>query len=385
MSESDSSTAGARLIVDLGAIRRNYRILVDRAGPGATVSAVVKADAYGLGADRVAPCLAEAGCDEFFVATLDEGLHLRGVLPTARIAVLDGNLPGDEAELAANDLVPMLNDLGAIEGWRDQARQAGTPLRAVIQLDTGMCRMGLSEPESARLAAEPDRLDGLTPSLVMSHLACADEPEHPMNREQRRRFVESTARLPAMKRSLANSSGIFLGDDYHFDLVRPGAALYGINPTPGVANPMTEVARLQGKIVALRDVDSPMTVGYGATHRVARSGRIATLAIGYADGFPRALGNVASGVLADDRADNISLPVVGRVSMDLVTLDVSALAPEQLTLGTYIDLIGGPRTVDAVAAEADTIGYELLARIGRRVPRLYHESDAPIQMESRAL
>ena len=128
-----------------------------------------------------------------------------------------------------------------------------------------------------------------------------------------------------------------------------------------------------------------MTVGYGATHRVARSGRIATLAIGYADGFPRVLGNVASGVLSDDRADKISLPVVGRVSMDLVTLDVSALAPEQLTLGTYIDLIGGPRTVDAVAAEADTIGYELLARIGSRVPRLYNESDRQIQTELRAL
>ena len=375
MNESDPGTAGARLIVDLGAIRSNYRILVDQVGPGTIVSAVVKADAYGLGVDRVAPALEQAGCEDFFVATLDEGVRLRRIAPTARIAVLDGNLPGDEAELAANDLVPVLNDLGAIERWRDQARQAATPLRAVIQLDTGMRRMGLSEPECARLAAEPDRLDGLTALLVMSHLACADEPYHPMNREQYGHFVDLTKRLPPMTRSLANSSGIFLGDDFHFDLVRPGAALYGINPTPNAPNPIAEVARLQGKIVALRDVDSPMTVGYGATHRVARSGRIATLAIGYADGFPRALGNVASGVLADDRAGSLSLPVVGRVSMDLVTLDVSALAQEHATLGTYIDLIGGPRTVDAVAAKAGTIGYELLARIGHRVPRHYLGSD----------
>lgn len=374
MTDRDFSTAGARLIVDLDAIRRNYRDLVARAVPGATVAAVVKADAYGLGADRVAPALESAGCETFFVATLDEALSLRRLLPTAHIYVLDGNLPGTEAALGAGNLVPVLNDLGAIERWRDQARRTSIPHRAVLQLDTGMCRLGLTPAEGACLAAEPERLDGLAPSLVMSHLACAEQPDHPMNQEQLRRFVALTAALPAMTRSLANSSGIFLGADFHFDLVRPGAALYGINPTPDAPNPMAEVARLQGKIVAVRDVDSAMTVGYGATHRVARSGRIATLAIGYADGFPRALGNIANGVLSDRGTSQIALPVVGRVSMDLITLDVSALAPDQTMIGTHVDLIGGSRTVDAVAAQAGTIGYEVLARIGRRVPRIYRDS-----------
>jgi alanine racemase len=363
--------AGARLIIDLGAIRRNYRALVARVGERVTVAAVVKADAYGLGAAKVAPELAAAGCGDFFVATLAEAVALRRTLPEARILVLNGNLAGTEPALAAHALVPVLNDLGAIERWAAQARAAGTALRAVVQVDTGMCRLGLAGDEAEKLAAEPERLDGLIPALLMSHLACADDPEQPMNEAQGRRFEQWRRRLPPMPASLANSSGVFLGPSYHYDMVRPGAALYGINPLPGAPNPMAEVARLQGKIIAVRDVDTAMTVGYGATHRVTRKGRVATVPIGYADGFPRALGNHASGVLAERGASDVSLPVVGRVSMDLITLDVSDLPPEQTRIGTYIDLIGGRRAVDDVAAEAGTIGYELLVRLGRRIPRLY--------------
>jgi alanine racemase len=374
MSVPDSEKTGARLIVALDAVQRNYLTLVSHATPGATVSAVVKADAYGLGAARVSPALAAVGCENFFVATLDEAIDLRAVMPSPRIYVLDGNLPGTEPGFLAHDLVPVLNDLGAIERWREQARASARSLPAIIQFDTGMCRLGLSRPESERLATEPDRLAGLEPTLAMSHLACADEPDHPLNRAQRQSFVEIARQFPAYRCSLANSSGIFLGPEFHFDLVRPGAALYGINPTPNEPNPMAEVARLQGKIVALRDVDSPMTVGYGAIHRVARPSRIATLAIGYADGFPRALGNIASGVRAGGDVNDPHLPVVGRVSMDLITLDVSDLPPEDAIIGTYIDLIGGGRPVDTVASEAGTIGYELLTRIGGRVPRFYTDS-----------
>ena len=367
--------AGARLIIDLGAIRRNYRALVARVGERVTVAAVVKADAYGLGAAKVAPELAAAGCGDFFVATLAEAVALRRTLPEARILVLNGNLAGTEPALAAHALVPVLNDLGAIERWAAHARAAGTALRAVVQVDTGMCRLGLAGDEAERLAAEPERLDGLTPALLMSHLACADDPEQPMNEAQRRRFEQWRGRLPPMPASLANSSGVFLGPSYHYDMVRPGAALYGINPLPRAPNPMAEVARLQGKIIAVRDVDTAMTVGYGATHRVTRKGRVATVPIGYADGFPRALGNHASGVLAERGASDVSLPVVGRVSMDLITLDVSDLPPEQTEIGTYVDLIGGRRAVDDVAAEAGTIGYELLVRLGRRIPRVYRRGD----------
>jgi len=372
---SDDTRVGTRLIVDLGAIRRNYRTLVDRVAESVTVASVVKADAYGLGADRVAPVLAAAGCTDFFVATAEEAIALRAVLPEVRIYALNGNIPGSEPDFAANGLVPVLNDLGALERWQAQARLAETPLRAAIHVDTGMCRLGLSLAECDRLQAEPERLDGLTPSLLMSHLACAEEPEHPLNEAQRSNFLECARRLPPMAASLANSPGLFLGPRFHFDMVRAGAALFGINPTPNEPNPMAEVARLQGKIVALRDVDSPMTVGYGATHRVTHKGRIATIPIGYADGYPRALGNLASGVLADRDRSDVSLPVVGRVSMDLITLDVSELPPDQTAIGTYVDLFGGRRTVDDVAAEAGTIGYELLVRIGKRVPRVYRDSE----------
>jgi alanine racemase len=372
---NDDDRVGTRLIVDLGAIRRNYRTLVDRVADTVTVAAVVKADAYGLGADRVAPVLAAEGCADFFVATGDEAISLRAALPEVRIYALNGNIAGSEPELAANGLVPVLNDLGALERWQAQARLAETPLRAVIHVDTGMSRLGLSPAECARLEAEPGRLDGLTPSLLISHLACAEEPEHPLNEGQRADFIACARRLPPMDMSLANSPGFFLGPRFHFDMVRAGAALYGINPTPSQPNPMAEVARLQGKIVALRDVDSPMTVGYGATHRVTHKGRIATIPIGYADGFPRALGNHAIGVLADRDKSDVSLPVVGRVSMDLITLDVSDLPPDQTAIGTYVDLFGGRRTVDDVAADAGTIGYELLVRIGRRIPRVYRNSE----------
>ncbi len=371
----ETKGTGTRLVVDLGGVRRNYRNLVERVADTVTVAAVVKADAYGLGAHRVAPVLAAEGCTDFFVATIEEAVALRAVLPEVRIYALNGNIPGSEPDFAAHGLVPVLNDLGAVERWQAQARLAETPLRAVIHIDTGMSRLGMAASERERLEVEPQRLDGLTPSLLISHLACGEERAHPMNEAQRTRFVECARRLPPMAASLANSPGLFLGAPYHFDMVRAGAALYGINPTPYAPNPMTEVARLQGKIVALRDVDSPMTVGYGATHRVTHKGRIATIPIGYADGYPRALGNLSSGVLADGSKSDIPLPVVGRVSMDLITLDVSALPPDEATIGTYVDLFGGRRTVDDVAAEAGTIGYELLVRIGKRVPRVYHDSE----------
>jgi len=363
--------ADARLIIDLAAIRRNWLEIKSRVPATTRTAAVVKADAYGLGVVQVAPALAAAGCEDFFVATLDEGLGLRGILPEAAITVLNGSPAGCEAELVAANLQPALNDLGAIERWAEQARGMETPLPAVIHLDTGMARLGLSPGEVARLADAPDRLAGLRPALVMSHLACADAAGHPMNGEQLARFRILRQSLPAMPASLAASSGVLLGPDYAFDLVRPGAALYGINPTPGEANPMAEAVRLEARIVALREIDAPQSVGYGAAYRASGKTRIATVPIGYADGYPRALGNQASGFLANGDAVSPPLPVVGRISMDLVTLDVSALPSEQARIGTAITLIGGVRTLDALAAEAGTIGYELLVRLGRRIPRVY--------------
>ncbi len=359
-----SDRAGAVLTIDLDAIAANYRLLRDRLG-GAHCGGVVKANAYGLGMTRVAPTLARAGCAMFFVATLDEGVALRRVVPDAEIVVLDGALPGTEAAFAEHRLTPALNDLGQIERWAGLARGRGE-LDAIVHVDTGMCRLGLPPYEVERLAAEPDRLDGLRLRLVMSHLACAEERDHPMNAAQLADFNVLRGKLPAAPASLANSSAIFLGADYHFDIARPGVALYGVNPTPGEANPMAEVVRLQGKIVQVRDVDSSQTVGYGASHRVVATGRIATVPVGYADGYPRSLSNQGFAAIGDVR-----VPLVGRVSMDLITLDVSNLRPEQARPGTVVDLIGGACPIGEVAELAGTIGYEILTRLGPRNLRQY--------------
>ena len=359
-----SERAGATLTIDLGAIARNYRSLRERVAP-ARCAVVVKADAYGLGVAQVAPVLAKAGAETFFVATLDEAIELRGLVADAGIAVLDGALPGTEAEFIARRLTPVLNDLGQIERWAALARERQR-LDAIVHIDTGMNRLGLPPYEVDRLAAEPERLDGLDLRLVMSHLACAEERDNAKNAEQQAAFAAQRARLPAAPASLANSSAIFLGPEYHFDLARPGVALYGVNPTPGRSNPMAEVVRLQARIIQVRDVDTPQTVGYGAAHRVTAPARIATVPVGYADGYLRSLSSHGFAAIGDVR-----IAVVGRVSMDLITLDVSDLPGERARPGATVDLIGGACPVDEVAGWAGTIAYEMLTSLGHRYARRY--------------
>ncbi len=361
-----SASAPALLTVDLDAILSNWRQIHTQIGPAVTAAAVVKADAYGLGTDRVAPVLAAAGCRVFFVATIDEGVHLRRVVPDGDIFVLCGPLPGAEGELSAHRLTPVLNSLAQLALWRAHAAKRGERLAASLHFDTGMTRLGLDAKEAGRLAADASLLVGLRPVLALSHLACADEAGHAMSPEQRDRFMALTAPFAHWPRSLSASSGLFLGRDYHFDLVRPGAALYGLNPRPGRPNPMIPVVGLAGKILQVRDVDTPMTVGYGATHCITGPGRIATVAVGYADGWFRSLGNRGHGVIGGER-----VPVVGRISMDLTTFDVSRLPPAVAVPGALIELIGPGHDTDAVAAEAGTIGYEILTALGRRFARHY--------------
>ncbi len=363
---SPSDHAGAALTIDLGAVARNYRILRQRLG-GVPCAGVVKGNAYGLGVAKIAPVLARQGCDEFFVATLDEAIELRALLPDVKISVLNGVMAGSEAIFAAHDLLPVLNDLGQIERWAALSRlRGGEPLEAIVHIDTGMCRLGLPPEETRRLAAEPERLDGLALSLVMSHLISADEPDNPLNPAQRATFDELRASLPQAPASFVNSSGVFLGPEYHYHLGRPGVSLYGVNPTLSKPNPMAEVVRLHSKIIQVRDVDRPQTVGYGAAHRVAAKGRIATVPVGYADGYLRSLGDRAFAAIGDVR-----VPVVGRVSMDLITLDVSALRPDQTVCGTEVQLIGGACPIEEIAALGGTMAYEIINRLGPRFKRRY--------------
>jgi alanine racemase len=291
---------------------------------------------------------------------------LRAILKSVEIAVLNGLDPGNAREFLRAHLVPILNDLGQVETWRELSLAQRVKPPAILHLDTGMNRLGLSAAETTMLATEPNRLAGIRLHAIMSHLACAEEPKHAKNTEQRRRFLAARRRLPSAPASIANSSGIFLGPDFHFDMVRPGAALYGLNPLPGGPNPMAQVINLKGRILQVRDVDRGESVGYGARHRMDRGGRIATVAVGYADGWLRASSERGGG-----RIDGQEASIVGRISMDLMTLDVTAIDPRLVRPGGFVDLIDAVNTVDRVAERADTIGYEILTALGRRYHRVY--------------
>ena len=368
LSEVPPRAAGV-LTIDLSAIAENYRRL-KAAFLEKAVAAVVKADGYGLGAERVAPVLVKAGARSIFVAHLDEALKLRPLLdrchPAVSLYVLNGLMPGAEADYVDNNILPVLNSLGEIEAWSKLARARGTALPAAVHLDSGMCRLGLPPDEVERLRAAPERLEGVLPACILSHLACADTPEDPMNAAQLAALKAALTALPRAPVSFCNSSGIFLGRDYHFDLGRPGVALYGVNPTPGAPNPMQPVVRLQAKILQIRQIDAPQTVGYGATHRATGPARIATVAAGYADGYLRSISNRGHAWVAGHR-----VPVVGRVSMDLLALDVTGLAPDAVRPGLWAELLNTEQDVDALAAEAGTIGYEILTSLGARYHRVY--------------
>ena len=371
MSAEGDDFEAARLTVRLDAIAANYRTYCRMTGPCA-VAAVVKADAYGLGAAAVAPALTAAGCDSFFVARLAEGIALRKIVPAARIFVLDGCQADAVPALLTHRLIPALNSLGDIAAWSAAASAARTTLDAVIHVDTGMNRLGLAPDELAILSGQSaQRLAGLNVVLVMSHLACADQIG-PMNAAQLSRFRNALAMLPPAPASLAASHGAMLGMEYHFDLVRPGVALYGANPQPdsegrGTQNLMQTAAIVTTKVLQVRRIDSGDSVGYAATFRAQRPTMLATVALGYADGIPRSLSGTGAAAIHGARA-----AMVGRVSMDLITLDVTDM---EVNPGDSAELLGDTITLGEVAAAAGTNEYEILTRL-RRMPRVYEAGKA---------
>jgi alanine racemase len=339
--------------------------------PAAT-AAVVKADAYGLGAIRAAPALEAAGCRDFFVAHLSEALAVRPALgDQTRLYVLNGLQPGAEAACAAAGVMPVLNSLEQAWRWRDLAVTQGRPLPAGLQIDTGMARLGLPPGDVDFLAAEPSFFDHAPLALLMSHLACSDEPDRSSNVEQLEAFERLTARLPPARLSLANSGGMFLEAAFHGDLARPGVCLYGAAPNADRPNPMAPVVRLDARVIQVRDVAAGQGVGYGLTYARETPGQIATIAVGYADGWPRHLSNAGAAYYR-----GVRLPIAGRVSMDSITLDVSALTERGIVLhlGDEVELIGPHQTLEDVAAQAGTIPYEILTSLGHRYHRTYVES-----------
>jgi alanine racemase len=364
--DSESDFEAARLTVRLGAMAANYRIYQRMTGPS-SVAAVVKADGYGLGAARVSRALCDAGCDSFFVARLAEAIALRSVVPQARIFVLDGAHPDAVPALLNHNLIPVLNSLSEIAAW--SAAAARGTLDAALHVDTGMNRLGMGSDELAILAAEANaRLKGINPVLVMSHLACAEDSADKMNALQLSRFKQALAMLPPAPASLAASAGAMLGVEYHFDLVRPGVALYGSHPQASGKNLMQTAAVLTARILQMRRIDSGMSVGYAASFRAKRPTMIATVALGYADGILRSAAKTGAAAI-----HGVRVPFAGRVSMDAITLDISDLktAPR---LGDEVELLGDTVTLRDLATAAGTNDYEILTGLSRRVPRHYTES-----------
>lgn len=356
----------AHLTVRLDAIQANYREVARRASPAA-VAPVVKADAYGLGLGHIAPTLAQCGADTFFVARLAEGIAARRLLPRARIFVLDGLLPGTANAFLTHRLTPVLNAYDEVVEWAGFARERGHRLEAALHVDTGMNRSGLSRAELNQVASSNRELFAhVNLALVMSHLACADDSSDAMNRTQLDRFRAALALLPAAPASLAASAGVGLGKDYLFDIVRPGLALYGGNPRAGEPNPYKVAAKMTANILQIRRTEQGETVGYGASFETRRPSVLATVALGYADGLMRAMGRNGRVALA-----GCLVPFAGRISMDLVTLDVTDVPMSELTRGAEVEFVGDTITLEAVARAAGTINHEVLTGLHPRAARIY--------------
>lgn len=363
-----SHATGAVLTIDVNAIAENWQNIAARVAP-AECAAVVKANAYGLGIDHVAPALWRAGARTFFVAHLQEGITLRALLPEAVIYVLNGLLPGSGFAFSAHELRPVLGSHPEIGEWSAQCRATGLDLPAALHVDTGMHRLGLSLEEAAHIARERASLR-FTPSLVMSHLACADTPGHPLTPLQQQRFAQVAQQFSGIRASLANSAGTQLDASYHFDLVRPGILLYGgraIDDTP----PLRPVARLEAPVIQVRTASEGESVGYGASERLKRDSRLAVVHIGYADGLFRAAGSSDARKGAEVVLEGARCPLVGRISMDLATIDITDLPEGEIARGTGAVFLGAGIGVDDLAEKAGTISYEVLTSLGARYQRRY--------------
>ena len=363
------AAASGILTVDLDALVANWRKLEKTAVP-AECSAVIKANAYGCGTEPVAQALAKAGCKTFFVATLDEAAAVRAALPSAALYVLNGFVQNTGDAYAKIDARPVIGDLNELAEWDVFCRRTGWAGGVAIHIDTGMQRLGLTVAEAQGLIPRINAGDhGI--SLVMSHLACAESLNHPMNARQLAAFRQIASAFSGVPASLSNSSGIFLGGSFQFDMVRPGAALYGVNPTPEADNPMLPVVDLKARIMQIRDVERGESVGYGGNWTARRPTRLAVVSAGYADGYFRA-GSSNDGTRgAEVMVAGKRCPVAGRISMDLLAVDITDLEKNAVRRGHMVTLIGEGVTVDELAHHFGTIGYEVLTSLGARYARVY--------------
>jgi len=371
-SHQTAPEAGGILTVDLDAIVTNWQELGRRAMPS-ECAAVIKAAGYGCGIEPVAHALSRAGCKTFFVADLAEARRARTVAPDATIYVLNGLLPGTASAFPDIDARPVIGSLVELAEWDAFCSVNQWRGGAALHVDTGMNRLGISTDEAAALAPRI-RTENHGITLLMSHLVCAEQPDHPLNEHQMNLFREVRLLYRGIPGSLANSSGIFLGNGAHCDLVRPGAALFGVNPTPGRRNPMRPVIELQARVVLVRNVPKGETIGYNAIWTAKHATRVAVVAVGYEDGYPRAASATDAAPGSDAIVAGTRCPLAGRVSMDLMAIDITALPDHSVKRGDLVTLIGGEIGVDDLAAAAGTIGYEVLTSLGPRYNRIYRQT-----------
>ncbi|MCZ8106627.1 MAG: alanine racemase [Burkholderiales bacterium] len=362
-----NSVAPATLTIDAGAIAANWRLLA-ASTPSAECAAAVKADAYGTGVEAAVPALVRAGCRTFFAAHVEEGRQVRAYAPAATIYILNGLLPGSAGLFPADRLRPVLGSVEEIAEWSAFVAATGAPGEAAVHVDTGMNRLGLPLAAAKALGKARDDLS-FRPSLLMSHFVASETPRSPITARQLSAFAEVRAWFPGIPGSLANSSGIFLGEAAHHDMVRPGYALYGGNPLVERPNPMRPVVALHARIVQVRDIDAGETVGYNAQWTARGPRRLATVSVGYADGYPRS-GSARDGHAGGEAmVGGVRCPFAGRISMDLIVVDVTEAPADAVQRGAAVALIDDTLTIDLVGERAGSIGYEILTRLGRRYAR----------------
>jgi alanine racemase len=355
--------------VDLAALARNWRAL-DKVSAGSLTGAVVKADAYGTGITASSKALFAAGARFFFTANVDEAIAVRAALPKAYVFVLNGLYPGAADVYVQQGLMPVLCSLPMLEEWLAMCLRRGEAFAAALHFDTGINRLGFRLNEASIVRKQIDAV-GFQPQMIMSHFACADQPSHEKNRTQLALFQAVMAQFPNIPASIANSAGLMTGREHHFQMVRPGIALYGGRAVVGRKNPMAQVSTLEVPILQVKEAKTGETVGYGATQTLARDSRLAIIGIGYADGFLRTLGSSNARGGAKVAIGGKVVPVVGKISMDMTVIDITELGSDIPNRGDMAEVFGKTISVDDQADVAGTIGYELLTDMRGRYQRVY--------------
>jgi alanine racemase len=352
--------------INLSALNANYNFIKSFLTNNTKVAAVIKANAYGLGAKEILESLSETDCKDYCFAYVSEALSLKDKLHGYNVYIFNGITHEDTIECAINNYIPIIGNFYQLEIWKQTASKLEKKLPAILHVDTGMGRLGFSETQLHKIISNPELIEGIEFQYLMSHLACADERDHPLNKIQLGLIQKYSSYFPNLPITFANSAGILLSPNYHFSMVRPGCALYGINPNNDLSNPMKQVVTIKAQVLQIREIENDQNISYGGRYTARKGQRIAVLAFGYADGYIRIQTNNAFGYFKGYR-----IPIISTITMDLVMADITSIPEQLINEMDYVELMGENITVDEVAKYAKTIGYEVLTRLSNRIKRVY--------------